>query len=81
VLFTPTPRGWDEFGYTQHNGRGERLFFRADFNIPGRQEASAVWEGAYMAKIKEWGFAQRTVDRRVFMQFDDDGYCRGVFRP
>jgi len=81
VLFTPIPKGWDEFGYKQHNERGERLFFRVDSNMPGRQEAGAVWEAEYTAKLKEWGFTQSTVDRRVFMQFDDDGLALvvGVF--
>ena len=81
VLFTPIPKGWDEFGYKQHNERGERLFFRVDSNMPGRQEAGAVWEAEYTAKLKEWGFTQSIVDRRVFMQFDDDGLALvvGVF--
>ena len=81
MLFTPVPKGWEQFGYPEYNTRGERQFFEITGNMPGRQEAGAVWGEEYTAKLLAWGFRQSIVDRRVFFQFDDQGRALivGVF--
>ena len=81
VLFTPVPAGWEQFGYPEHDEHNNRMFFKITGNMPGRQEAGAVWGEEYTAKLLAWGFQQSVVDRRVFYQFDEEGRALivGVF--
>ena len=72
VLFAPVPDGWEEFGYPSRDVNGRLNFFRVDGNIPGRQDAGAIWEREYDAWLLDQGFAQSIVDRRVFFKYIDN---------
>jgi hypothetical protein len=80
VLFAPVPKGWEEFGFPAEKD-GQRMYFRVDGNMPGRQDAGKVWSEQYTSDLLSWGFTQSVVDRRVFYQFDDEGKALvvGVF--
>ena len=81
VIYAPVPPAWDEFGYPAVSPAGVPMVFRIDGNLPGRQEAGAIFSRRYTEFLLEFGFTQSVVDRRVFFLFDPERLllCVGVF--
>ena len=66
MLYGYVPKGLDEFGFPQYNGRGERRLYFIRGNAPGRRDAGQIWGKVYTQFLIGEGFVQSAVDRRVF---------------
>ena len=66
MLYGYVPKGLDEFGFPQHNERGERMLYFIRGNAPGRRDAGQIWGKVYTQFLIGEGFVQSVVDRRVF---------------
>ena len=49
------------------------MFLKVVGNVPGLQNACVMWAGDLTAFLLEFGFAQSTVDRRLFYLHDKAG--------
>ena len=63
-LYARVAPGLKEFGYPRWVD-GVEYVVKIVGNVPGRQDAGVVWGDAYTTFLKECGFTQSVVDRRL----------------
>jgi hypothetical protein len=72
-LFAHVPAEFEEFGYSQYNEAGEKMYFEVKGNMPGRQEAGRIWGDEYTTFLVEvCGLTQSIVDRRLFFKIGEN---------
>ena len=67
VLFAKVPPGFEQFGYPEKGPDGSQNYFQVTGNLPGRKDASLIWQACNDEFLLQFGFTQSIVDRRCFV--------------
>jgi hypothetical protein len=72
VLYSRIGRGWEKVGLPAVcPATGTRMVLYIRGNLPGRQDAGAIWSDSNTAFMGECGLTQSAVDRQVFYKLRD----------
>lgn len=73
-IFARIPKGFEQLGMPAINPTtGERMIFHVKGNLPGLQNAGAIWQKRCKAFMLQTGFTQSVVDRQIFFMLNPQG--------
>ena len=78
AIFAPIPPGWHDLG-ARHGlcfdavQGGEPMILQIVGNVPGLQNAGAMWAEEFTGFLLDFGFTQSITDRRLFHLTDEGG--------